>query len=571
MWKFLSIVFQILLTLSDGFDVGLTQTRRRYSSVLAVRAHRNAFHQQYLHDTNENEGVYVATCIPGLSSVLADELQAIGAPLVEKTGNAAVRFTADTETALRALIWCRTPHKIMELLCESPPTVQTRDDLYHFVRETVPVKDLVGDGKGGLLTLSVSTLLNNPSRLPKDINHSHYTALTVKNAICDEVRDLRGDRPDVSTENPDLPLVAVVRGMSSGRAGGGESNVPPSAQFSLFRQIHHGSLHRRGYRSTIHKAAMKESLAAGLLLNAEWHKQCAKHKEQHEEPLVLIDPMAGSGTLLLEGMFIAGDVAPHVLRLKCGLEPALAHQFPPITRWKHGKMSVGQLWKDLLLEASQKAKNGLRYLKGVNNNKRPMYFVANDFHGGALDLLDESMETAGVGDLVNVQEAGCREFVPRLPQDISSTPWTVVCNPPWGVRLTEEIEESWESLRVFLRETCPEGTMAHVLSGNAKATKHLGLRRSASLPIQVGTVQMRWIQYLMQKPEKRKDFAFANVSSQQHSKESPPLSVSRNSRQPPESSYRRPIPVSLPKPKPKKKQKVAAAVPSDETNEWLID
>ena len=99
-------------------------------------------------------------------------------------------------------------------------------------------------GEGGLLSLSVKVIANG--RLPKDISHSHYTALTIKNALVDQVRALKdGERPDVELDDPDVPLVAIFhsRGMT--------------ADMSLYRSLSPpGSLHRRGYRSggAIHKA-----------------------------------------------------------------------------------------------------------------------------------------------------------------------------------------------------------------------------------------------------------------------------------------------------------------------------
>ncbi|KAL7581816.1 hypothetical protein ACA910_022339 [Epithemia clementina (nom. ined.)] len=506
---------------------------------------------------DQEEHVYVATCLPGLSSLLAQELMDLGAQAVDTTttGNAACRFRANLRTILHILIQARIPHKVMEFLCESPPTLQTRDNVYQFVRETIPVKQVLGDGRGGMLTLCiVSTILNNPTYIPQDINHSHYTALTIKNALCDAVRDLRPDglRPDVDKDNPDLPLVAVLRGIKisddlgrrprndNNRADdsfyGNQDDGSRTAQLSLYRQIHNGSLHKRGYRSPsapVHKAAMKESLAAGLLLHSGWLQKCRQYKQQQQynnngntpnpipSPLVLVDPMAGSGTLVLEALFMAANVAPHVLRLKCGLEPRVAQQYPPITRWKHndineddgdGVVDVVALWKELLLQASGQAKDGLQWLRATTNRSDrtsteetlPIVFLANDAHPGALSLLQDSLDRAGVNDLVEIFQGDCREFQPPASlTTLSSTPplsWTVVCNPPWGVRLLEtnhhqDVEHPWQALGHFLHDICPNGSEAHVLSGNPKSTRHLGLRRTSSLPIQIGNVQMRWITY----------------------------------------------------------------------------
>jgi 23S rRNA G2445 N2-methylase RlmL len=193
---------------------------------------------------------------------------------VATSGNAAVTFGATREASLYALCWLRSAHRLLELVAttddiDSPASnrryngkddidrdslLYTRDDLNGFIRECVNAKELLGDGKGGLLTLSVKSILNNPRQLPKDLSHSHYTALSIKNALCDAVRDMRGDRPDVDVENPDLPLVAILRGMGDDQYDEG------AASLSIYRSLHPpGSLHKRGYRSgdSMHKASMK--------------------------------------------------------------------------------------------------------------------------------------------------------------------------------------------------------------------------------------------------------------------------------------------------------------------------
>lgn len=178
-----------------------------------------------LHGTATDEASYIATCIPGLSGILMEELEMLGCKNVFATGSSAAIFSADSKTALSTVLWSRTAHKIMELLVSTTTATATtsatvsgghklmrdRNDIYDFVRKHIPVKSLLGDGRGGLLTISVQVILNSPGLLPNDINHSHFTALTIKNALCDEVRDLRGDRPSVDLENPDVPLGALAK------------------------------------------------------------------------------------------------------------------------------------------------------------------------------------------------------------------------------------------------------------------------------------------------------------------------------------------------------------------------
>ena len=416
---------------------------------------------------------YLATCIPGLSTVLAGELHELGALNVETSGNAAVTFQGSSKIGLNALLWLRTVHRLMELVA-TEHNIETRQDLHDFVSNNVNVQNLLGNGQGGLLTLSVHSMLNQPSLLPKDLTHSHFTSLTIKNALCDIVRDIRGDRPDVELDNPDVPLVCVLRGMPGN-----------TAEVSLYRQLHSpGSLHKRGYRgdSAIHKAAMKESLAAGLLLGAGWGDK-VKEMKRNPIPTTVIDPMAGSGSLILEAIMMAADIAPGLMRIKCS-----GPQQPPILRWKSSRTEdLENVWKELLIEATERAKSGLQWCK-----TSPLQMIANDAHAGAIDICESSLQVAGLLHLVELRQGDCVNM--KVPLNASTFVFT---NPPWGVRLDNDMNASWESLRHLLRDSCPPNTEAWVLSGNKATTKHLGLKRSNSIQIKTAEQDLRWIQYLI--------------------------------------------------------------------------
>ena len=414
---------------------------------------------------------YLATCLPGLASIVEQELRQIeGAYNIETSGTAAVHFEGDSpKVGLDALLWTRATMKLMEHIASSSPRgVESRQDVYDFIQDSVNVKQLLGDGKGGLLTLSVHVVFTNARDVPSDINHSHYTALTIKNALVDMVREFKdGDRPSVDVQAANVPLVAVIRG-----AG-------PQTTMSLYKQLHNGSLHRRGYRrgSSIHKASMKESMAAGLLLATGTNFTSATK-------LTLVDPMAGSGSLLVEGAMMLADIAPGLMRIKCG--EMATDGMPPVVTWKH-EDSVKDIWKQLLSDATQRAKRGVQRLR----SNPDICIVANDVHAGALDLLEESLHQAGLSNVVEVHQGDCQDFCPPNTGENC----LVVTNPPWGIRLNDDMHQSWEALRVFLRQNCRSGTTAWVLSGNKEATKHLGLRRSQSMVLQTGQQDLRWIQY----------------------------------------------------------------------------
>lgn len=136
--------------------------------------------------------------------------------------------------------------------------------------------------------------------VPDDISHSHYSSLTVKNAVVDQFRDrCDGRRPSVDAETPDLPLVLFLQ----------------RDEAWLYRSLSGlGSLHKRGYRDAMHRSSLRETLAAAMLLYAGYDP------ERH----VLLDPMCGSGTIAIEAALMARRIAPGLLRLRTGRDLAAA-------------------------------------------------------------------------------------------------------------------------------------------------------------------------------------------------------------------------------------------------------
>jgi len=524
--------FLVLINVYLFAGIGFGQCFQQHQRTIAkhhrsIPLHATTGEDESIPPGTQQRSTYLATCVPGLADVLQGELEDLRTNLLDSdgitdvatSGNAAVTFEATREASLHALCWLRSAHRLLELVAttddiDSPASkddidrdslLYTRDDLNGFIRECVNAKELLGDGKGGLLTLSVKSILNNPRQLPKDLSHSHYTALSIKNALCDAVRDMRGDRPDVNVENPDLPLVAILRGMGDDQYDEG------AASLSIYRSLHPpGSLHKRGYRSgdSMHKASMKESMAAGLLLQAGWKEKVegviaiADQNQIDDSPnqpyhgLKMIDPMAGSGSLVLEACMLATDIAPGLMRIRCGIPN---HSNPPVTRWKSNDgEDVNSLWKSVLLAATKRAKTGIQRMR---ENPSLIQIEGNDIHPRAVDIMESSLEAAGLANFVSLSNMDCYDMDGgKSPDDdddesTNSCEYFVATNPPWGVRLTEDIEESWEGLRHFIRDKCPSGTQVFVLSGDKAATAALKLKRDRMIPLQTGDQNLRWIQY----------------------------------------------------------------------------
>ncbi|GAX23366.1 hypothetical protein FisN_15Lh081 [Fistulifera solaris] len=421
----------------------------------------------------------MATCIPGLASVLSEELTELRCQQVTPASTSAVWFQADLPTVLRVILWVRTAHKVLELLATAED-IRDKDGLYQWIQNTIPVAEILQSNSNPQqpsqwLTLSVQVIRNQVTQLPSDLTHSHFTALTIKNALVDQARELSSDRPSVSLDDPDVPLVAILHGSCG------------VAQVSLYRQLHTDSLHKRGYRSgdAIHKAAMKESLAAGLLRQAGFSSPSQFYQK------TIVDPMAGSGTLLIEAALMAANIAPGLVSIKCG-----GTRRPPVVRWHHTQDTMS-LWKDTLREATQNAKTGLQELRESQSCR----FYGNELHPSAMQLFRDSLYLAGLSDLVEIQQGNCNMY--EIPSSEGNAV-TVVTNPPWGIRLeTDGEDEAWDDLRSFLRSQLPPGSEAWVLSGNKNSTRQLKWKRTNMFPIQTGQQQLRWIQYKVLSDEER--------------------------------------------------------------------
>ena len=546
---------------------------------------------------------YFATCIPGLSTTLAYEISTILPHLPQENiqiqGSSGVSFiTNSRQDGLKTLYWLRTAHRLLELICTNDPTMQQqhqsldtdmdldidmdmdeytytnpildRHDLYEYIRHSCNVQDILGDGRGGILTISCKCLSSSSSstfNLPEDLRHLHYTALTVKNALVDECRDLHPDnlRPDVNTDDPDVPFFLAIKGSNTNTNTNTNTNKNKNKNYntrrsdpntndmysrhtdhstttgaivSLYRSLNSfkSSLHKRGYRSNdaIHKAAMKESLACGLLYASGFDK-LIQSTQRKEGKAVLLDPMMGSATFLLEASYLASDVAPGLLREKFAINSHTDHNnhhdndynhdddtslpmrsilIPPVLRWKGTDLRA---WKTIRSEAKERAMLGRQWLLS-SCRKGDVVLRGNEMDMNAFQLAKRCLTRGGLSldDMVTITNLDCHDWydVQSIIEDGRSI---IVTNPPWGLRLHDTknqrdnrklrnqnknkdemdysyIESSWTSLGIFLKREC-SGAEAWILSGNKNLTKLLKMKKTRGIPIHTGEEDLRWVQY----------------------------------------------------------------------------
>jgi len=379
-----------------------------------------------------------ATCTLGLEAVLAEELDELGALHVQPD-RGGVRFQGDLDVALRAVMWVRSASRITERLFRNKPAA-TREDLYDSVRSF--------DFRGLLTPRQTIAVTATTSRSSQ--SNPRFLAMVVKDAVCDAMRDLHGERPDVDVDDPDVPFRLVVQ---RNRA-------------MLLRDLGGQSLHRRGWRPVQVRSPLNEAIAAGLLRMTGWDRKGP-----------LVDPMCGSATFPIEAAHWAADRAP-------GLELR-----PSALRWPDVDAGV---WDRLVQEAKD------RFAAGRANVPPILGF---DHHEGAVGIAQRSVEAAGVRGMVHVQKVALKDL--RLP----APPDVVVANPPWGQRIgAEDHEGAWQALGTFLKTQC-DGTTAWVLSGAPELTQALRLRADARHPVMVGPIDCRWIRYSIRGRKPRPDTA----------------------------------------------------------------
>ncbi|MEB3199818.1 MAG: class I SAM-dependent RNA methyltransferase [Synechococcaceae cyanobacterium] len=394
---------------------------------------------------------------PGLEEPAAAELLALGATEVQPLRRA-VACRTDLAGFYRLHLQARLPFRVLRELARFP--CRNRRELRQGV-QTAADWDL-------WLPPQLSFRVDASGSLP-ELNHSHYTALEVKNALVDLQRQRWGERSSVDLQEPDLCLHLHLSPSGGGLAilslaggGPGGSAAGPGGG---------GSLHRRGYRSAMGLAPLKENLAAGLIALSGW-----------DGTVPLLDPLCGSGTLLLEAAAMALGQAP-------GLEPAGHHSpgTPPRAR------PFGcRRWPDFeagLWSREVEAAAGLRR-HGLSDGRPMAPILGLERDPQVLEQARANAAAAGLTDQVTLQQGDFRDLVPP------PGPGLLVCNPPYGVRLgaDDDLEALYADLGRVLRERCGGWTL-WLLSGNPALTGALRLRASRRVSVSNGGIDCRWLRY----------------------------------------------------------------------------
>ncbi|MBN7769321.1 bifunctional 23S rRNA (guanine(2069)-N(7))-methyltransferase RlmK/23S rRNA (guanine(2445)-N(2))-methyltransferase RlmL [Marinobacter daepoensis] len=360
--------------------------------------------------------VFFVTCPKGVEYLLADEMETFGLHLV-RNAPAGVWVEGSLESGYRACLWSRLANRV--ILNVADVDARHADELYDGV---VSLDWQVHIPAGG--SFRVTFLGQNET-----IRNTQFGAQKVKDGIVDSIRGAGAPRPSVAPKDPD---VTVSARLNRGR-------------LSLGIDLSGHSLHMRGYRTDKGVAPLKENLAAALLIRAGWPEVVATGGD-------FVDPMCGSGTLLIEAALMALDIAPGRKQERFGFEKWPGHQ--------------PDLWLGLRQEAERRAHEG--------KQKRVPRFFGSDHDERVIATAWKNIQRAGLEDIVQVEARPVHSF--RRQEGLSDV-GLVLTNPPYGERLSDrkELAVLYQALGESIIRELP-GWRLGVFTGAPEFGKSLGLR-----------------------------------------------------------------------------------------------
>lgn len=367
---------------------------------------------------------FFAPCPRGLEASLAAEIAPLGASRITPA-EGGVGFEASFAGAMAINLWSRLASRVLWRVAQG--AYRNENELYEWARQQdwtawfEPQRSLRVD----------VTAKRSP------LKSLEFATLKIKDAVCDACRERRGVRPNIDKREAEVRVHAFLEGEAA----------------TLYLDTSGEALFKRGYRQRGDEAPLRENLAAGLLALAQWQPGTA-----------LLDPMCGSGTILLEAAQQALDIAP-----------GLAREFG----FRHLAWFEAADWNALLEEARAR-------------RRQPAFaqLWGSDVSAAALGAARDNFGAAGLTAAVRLERCDALDLRPPAPQGI------ILTNPPYGQRLSDE--ETLNALYPRLGDTWKKhfsGWTANVLTADPNFPKLLGLKPRRRIPLFNGALECRLLVY----------------------------------------------------------------------------
>lgn len=366
----------------------------------------------------------IAKTFQGLEELLAEELTAIGANNIE-IGRRMVSFTGNKFLMYKANFCLRTAIRILKPIKKFKAL--NADEVYNKIKE-VKWEDYLDLNKSFAIDSVVFS---------SEFHHSKFVAYKVKDAIVDYFIEKTGKRPSVKISNPDIQLNIHIA----------ETTCTLSLDSSG------ESLHKRGYRQDTVEAPLNEVLAAGMIMMTGWKGQCD-----------FIDPMCGSGTLLIEAALIARNIYPGVFRKGYAFE-----------KWNDFDQDMlEEIYNDDSQERHFKHK-----IYGFDNNPKAIAIATNN------------IKSAGVGKDIEINIRPMQQF------EWNGNKAVMITNPPYGERLNpSDLDDLYKCIGERLKKQFT-GNDAWILSYKDECFDNIGLKSSENIHLFNGSLECQFRKYSM--------------------------------------------------------------------------
>ena len=366
----------------------------------------------------------VAKTFQGLENVLADELKAIGAENVE-TGRRMVSFTGDKAVLYRANFCCRTALRILKPFYKFH--ANDADELYETVKRFDWDKVLDIDSTFSIDSTVFST----------DFRHSKFVTYRVKDAIADFFFEKYGKRPSIRLNNADFMFDVHIS----------------NNEITISLDSSGESLHKRGYRVAQTEAPINEVLAAGIILLSGWKGDTD-----------FIDPMCGSGTILIEAAMIARNIYPGVYRNSFAFER----------------------WSDFDSELFDEIYNDDSAERDFSHR-----IIGSDISPKAIAIAQRNVKSASLSKYIELEV--------KSIQSITEVPagGIMITNPPYGERIeVEDMEALYQSIGEKLKKVF-QGYNAWIIGYKNELFDCIGLKPSLKYPLLNGSLECELRQYVI--------------------------------------------------------------------------
>ena len=364
----------------------------------------------------------IAKTFPGLEEVLAQELIQLGANDVQ-IQRRAVSFSGNQALLYKTNLYCRTASRILKPIMTF--NASNADEVYEQIKKIDWNNYLEVDG-----TFAIDSTVYS-----EQFRHSKYVTYRVKDAIVDFFNEKYSRRPTVSVSNPQLMINIHIA----------------HKQCTLSLDSSGESLHKRGYRVAQTEAPLNESLAAGMLLLAGWDGQSD-----------FIDPMCGSGTLLIEAALIAQNIPPGIYRKEFAFEK----------------------WNDFDEELFDTMYNDDSY-------ERPFDFkiYGSDISPRAIKIAEENIKAAGLSKFIELK------ILPIQKLETPVEKCLLVTNPPYGERITSsDIYKLYSDLGSLLKHKFA-GNTTWVISSHEECLNKMGLKPAKKISLLNGSLECLYCHY----------------------------------------------------------------------------